>query len=140
MWSRASNINVVTAEVRANNLQADIDYQLRLLPINCIIQEIIVGPHHEVAYTTIIYRSSGYGSENACWTDLLTAINAAGLNITQYGVNYVDGDYYYTYGVNVPSTSVTRYLLTIVYNISNEPQEFKVNTNGSLPLNVKVVC
>lgn len=137
MWSRANNIAVLTEEVRASNLTGDISAALLSLPINAIIQEIIVGPHHLPNYVTTIYSIGPYATSALAWAAWQSSVNGSGVNSTTVNVVDDDGDFYAYYSV-VTGVATSRYLLTIVYNISNEPQEFKVNTNGSQPLKVKI--
>jgi len=138
MWSRANNIAVVTAEVRASNLTADISAALLALPINAIVQEIIVGPHHIPNYVTTIYTIGPYATSALAWAAWQSSVNGSGVNCTTVNVIDDDGDFYAYYSVVTSGVLTNRYLLTIVYNISNEPQDFKVNTNGSQPLKVKI--
>jgi len=137
MWSRANNVSVFTEEVRASTLTSDINSAIAALPINCIIQEIIVGPHHQASYVTNIASIGPYATSALAWAALQSTVNAAAINVITFDVVDLDGDFYAFYSYNT-AVLVNRYLLTIVYNISNDPQEFKVNTNGSQPLKVKI--
>jgi len=137
MWSRANNIAVFTEEVRASNLTDDISAAISALPINCIIQEIIVGPHHVPNYVTTIYTIGPYATSALAWAAWQTSVNGSGVNCNTVNVIDDDGDFYCYYSVT-SGVSTSKYLLTIVYNISNDPQDFKVNTNGSQPLKVKI--
>jgi len=137
MWSRANNVSVFTEEVRASNLTADINAAILALPINCIIQEIIVGPHHQPTYVTTINALGPYATSALAWSSFQSAVNSSAINVTSENLVDDDGDFYIYYS-SISSVATNRYLLTIVYNISNDPQEFKVNTNGSQPLKVKI--
>jgi len=137
MWSRANNVSVFTEEVRASSLTADINAAILALPINCIIQEIIVGPHHQPTYVTTINTLGPYATSALAWSSFQSAVNSSAINVTSENLVDDDGDFYIYYS-SISSVATNRYLLTIVFNISNDPQEFKVNTNGSQPLKVKI--